>query len=365
MLMNIQTHVKTHLLRWVIATMALLVVFGIVLALTMQASAVRFPNRGMYIDSGQPGATTYYLVTLSYPTANSVGALRMEFCDNPIPSLPCNVPAGFSASGAVLSAQSGEVGFTSLVESSNVVILTRTPMTTTIGNLSSYRLDNMVNPTSDNQDFYIRLTSHATTADAQTNPEGTFIDYGSVSAMLTPDLALATQVPPVLIFCVAETVSALDCSDATGNFTNFGELDSTQTYSASSQMIARTNAQYGLAIATTGKTFTSGIRSIPVLSSPTESFVGVGQFGMNIVANTDPAVGADPDLQVTPGTNIALNPDYTMPNHYLFNSGDVLATTDGTTRAQRFTTSYILNVSEDQHTGVYSTKITDVCLAGF
>ncbi len=360
-----KTSVLSRNNRWFIASGAMLCILVAVLILIQPVGASRFLNRGMYINSGEAGATTYYIVTLEFPSANSVGALRMEFCDNPIPSLPCTVPAGLDVSNAVLSAESGEMGFTVADQTNNLVILGRPPTVTSIGNLSSYRLDNVVNPTSDTQDFYVRLTSHATLSDAQTDPQGTLIDFGSVSAMLTPDLGFATQVPPVLIFCVAETVTAPDCSDATGNFKDLGEIDSSETYAASNQMLARTNAQYGLAVAVTGKTFTSGIRSIPVLTSPTQSFVGVGQFGMNIVENTNPTIGQDPDTQATPGTNLALNPNYTTPNYFMFNSGDILVSSDGTTRTQRLTASYILNVPEDQHPGVYSTTLTYTCVAGF
>lgn len=334
----------------------IVLVFGVVWGLTQQADAVRFKNRGMYINSARGGDNTYYIISLQYTTPDNVGSLRLEFCDNPIPSLPCNVPPGLDVSGGTLSAQSGETGFSIGQQTQNLIVLTRTPSMTS-NTISSYRFDNMHNPSSDHQDFYVRMTSHTST-----DGSGSLIDYGSVTATTTPEIELTTQVPPILIFCVARQINNDDCTDMEGNFVDFGELSSSQTFSTSSQIQARTNAQYGYSIAITGTTMTSGYRSIPANATPTESFRGVGQFGVNLATNTSPNIGADP---VGPGVNGVVSPLYSTPNKFLFNSGDIVATSNNVTRTRKYTASYVINVPQDQPPGVYSTTVTYICTAGF
>lgn len=342
--------------RVIILVVGFIAVFGLVWNITQRAEAVRFQNRGMYINSARGGDTTFYEISLQYTTSASVGSLRMEFCDNPIPSLPCNVPPGLDVSGGVLAAQSGETGFSIGQQTQNLIVLTRAPSVTG-PDFSSYRFDNMRNPDSDHQDFYVRLTSHAST-----DGSGPLIDYGSVAATTTQEIELTTQVPPILIFCVAQQIHDDDCVDMEGNFVDFGELEPTQTYTASSEIQARTNAQFGYSISVYGTTMTSGIRAIPAIVAPTESFQGVGQFGMNLADNTYPDVGA---LPVGPGTNGNVIPPYDTPDKFLFSSGDVVATSDGVTRTRKYTASYIVNVPADQPPGVYSTTITYICLASF
>lgn len=342
--------------RYIITAVVLLLVAAIIWSVVHPAQAARFTNRGMYINSARGGDTTFYTISLQYTTPNIVGSLRLEFCDSPIPSLPCNVPPGLDVSNGVLSTQSGETGFGIAQQTQNLIVLGRTPAMTG-GAQSTYRFDNMRNPNGDRQDFYVRITSHASN-----DASGPLIDYGSVTATTTPEIDLITQVPPILIFCVAHQINDDDCADLEGYFENFGELRSNQTYSTSSQIQARTNAFFGYSIAVTGTTVTSGIRSIPALTTPTESFVGVGQFGINLADNTSPDIGASP---TGPGTNGVVAPAYSTPNRFLFNNGDVVASSNGVTRNRKYTASYILNVPAGQPPGVYSTTLTYVCTGNF
>lgn len=342
--------------RYYAVAFAVLLVGAITWNVVQPAQAARFTNRGMYINSARGGDTTFYTISLQYTTPNTVGSLRLEFCDNPIPSLPCNVPPGLNVSGGTLSAQSGETGFSIVEQTQNLIVLGRTPAATG-PSLSTYRFDNMHNPNGDHQDFYVRITSHSSN-----DASGPLIDYGSVTATTTPEISLITQVPPILIFCVAEQINDPDCTDLEGHFENFGELRPTQTYTASSEIQARTNAFFGYSIAVTGTTMTSGVRSIPANTTPTESFVGVGQFGINLAENTSPDVGAPP---TGPGTNGNVVSPYDTPNRFLFNDGDIVASSNGVTRNRKYTASYIVNVPANQPPGVYSTTITYVCTGNF
>jgi hypothetical protein len=310
----------------------------------------------MFIGSPNAGDVTFYQVAFTYPTVASVGSVKLMFCDSPLPSLPCVVPSGLDITQATLAAQSGETGFSISQQTNDTLVLSRTPAVT--GNtVSSYRFDNIQNPSSATDHVYVRISDYAST-----DATGAEIDYGSVVAQLTMPVEVYTQVPPILIFCVAGTIQDNDCQDTTGNFADYGELSSSQARTSTSELLARTNAQYGYSISVTGRTMTAGIHEIPALTTPTESAQGLGQFGFNLVANSQPSVGANP---AGPGTNAVVSSDYAQANKYLFRDGDILVSSSGVTPTRKFTASYIVNVSAAQNPGIYTTTLSYLCLAGF
>src|SRR5690606_26218868 len=129
----------------------------------------------------------------------------------PIPSLPCNAPAGLDVSSGTLTAQSGSTtGFGVGTQTQNLIVVSRAPQLPGAGN-TSYRFDNMVNPDDGHQDFYVRITSHASI-----DGTGPIIDFGSVANTTTPEQAIYTQVPPVIIFCVAAQINDNECADTVG-----------------------------------------------------------------------------------------------------------------------------------------------------
>lgn len=339
-----------------------LVVAAIALAMTGfimlggQTDAARFQDRSMLIGSPNPSDVTFYQVAFTFPTVTTVGSVKLMFCDSPLPSLPCVVPPGLDITQATLAAQSGETGFSITQQTNDTIVLSRSP--SVAGNtVSSYRFDNMQNPSNPTERIYVRLSDYAST-----NATGAEIDFGSVVAQLTAPVEVYSQVPPILIFCVAETIQDDDCQDANGNFANYGELSSSQARSSTSELLARTNAQYGYSISVTGRTMTAGIHEIPASVLPTESAPGVGQFGFNLVANSQPNVGAAP---VGPGTNAVTNADYAQANKYVFRDGDIIVSSTGVTPTRKFTASYIVNIPATQSPGIYSTTLSYLCLAGF
>lgn len=321
------------------------------------ASALRMQERSLYMNSTVPGATTSYTVAFRYMTPVATGSVDMLFCIDPIPYMPCVTPPGLDVSQAVLSDQSGETGYTADIQSANHIVLTRTPTMVTTSGPSTYKFDNIVNPANTTQSFSIRLRSHAST-DA-TGPQ---IDFGSVKGQVTQGIVIETQVPPTLIFCVAEVVED-NCTGTNDNYyTDMGQLDSSTTLTAQSQMAVGTNATGGFAITANGGPPAAGTNVIDSPSSPTESVPGSNQFGINLVANNTPSVGNDPE-----GTwaNAVTTPDYGVPDVYKFVSGDVVAYSPNVSLMKKFTVSYILNSRPDLHPGVYSTTITYIASGRF
>jgi hypothetical protein len=110
------------------------------------------------------------------------------------------------------------------------------------------------------------------------------------------------------------------------------------------------------------------------MNSATTSILGIGQFGMNLVANTtassNPAVG----INVAPadnGTNYRGQSitGYNTADTFKYTSGDTVANSSfggaGGTDAQIFTVAYIVNVPGSQPAGTYTTTLTYICTPTF
>ncbi len=320
-------------------------------------ASTRFEDRGLFMHSVTPGATTSYTLSMKFMTPAIVGSVDLLFCIDPIPYMPCVTPPGLDASQAVLDSQSGETGFSISQKTGNHIVLSRTPNMIISGETSEYKFNHIVNPTDTAKSFSIRLRSHAS-LDA-TGPQ---IDFGSVKGQVTRGIVLETQVPPMLIFCLAQEVYD-DCAGTNDTYySDMGVLEPDSTLVAKSQMAVGTNATAGFAITASGNPLAAGINTIDGLSSPSESLPGTNQFGINLVANTEPAIGADPEGI---WANAVATADYSQPNKYKFVSGDVVAYSPNVTLMKKFTVSYIVNASPSLHAGVYTTTLNFIASGRF
>jgi len=316
----------------------------------VSALALRLTDRGLFMQSSLPGATTSYTVSFQYSSPEAVGSVDMLFCVDPIPYMPCVTPPGLDVSHAVLSSQSGETGFSIGSQSTNHIVLTRSPTPITTSGQSSYTFTGIVNPTDTSTAFAIRLKTLAST-----DGSGSQIDFGSVRGQVTNAIVIQTQVPPMLIFCAAQEVD-LGCGHTNDTYySNMGTLSDTTPLVAQSQMAVGTNASGGFAITVSGTSLAAGTNVIAPLTSPSASDPGTNQFGINLAANTDPAIGSNPE-----GTfaNAMPSADYAQANKYKFVSGDVIAYSPNVSLMKKFTVSYLVNSSKDLRAGVYTTTVT-------
>jgi len=346
--------------RLAIAHTALLLVCSFVIFTAQASAVVRFTNRSLFMLDPTPAATTTYTISFTYNTEDvpttTVGSIDLLFCFDSLPEDPCDTPAGIDVSNAVLSAQTGEMGFHILSASSNHIILTRTPGA--VGATpSSYTFENIHNPNSSEHSFAIRMNDYAST-----DATGPSINTGGVVGQTASGVTLETQVPPILVFCVAKYV-APDCSSSDGgNYSDLGEVASDTPLTTTSQMAAGTNASGGYVITANGTTMEAGSHVINALTTPTVSAPGNSQFGINLVANSDPYMGNDPDGA---STNAVATPDYAIPNEFMFHDGDAVATAPNVSLIRRFTVSYVINTPPDLHAGVYTTTLTYICTGRF
>ena len=320
-------------------------------------SATRFMNRGLLMQSVEPGVTTTYKITLRHMTPETIGSIDMRFCYSPIPDEPCVTPIGLDASQVVLSDQTGETGFAISTRTTNHIVLSRPSTMINPGAVSTYTLSGMVNQTDILKAFAIRMNSHVAS-----DASGPQVDFGSVMGTVTNGIVIQTQVPPTLMFCLAQQVSE-DCTDTNDTYySDMGDLSANATLTAQSQMAVGTNASGGFVITANGDPPAAGTNVIDGLKTPTESRQGVNQFGINLVANNSPIVGSDPEGT---WTNAIPSIGYDTPNRYKYVPGDEVAFSPNVSLMKKFTVSYIVNSSENLRPGVYSTTITFIASGRF
>jgi hypothetical protein len=332
------------------------VLLGVLVVVQPADALVRLGKRELYVASSQAGATTDYTVSFYYTTPAVVGSVDMLLCQNPIPYMPCDPPAGIDLSSATMTSQTGETGFTAVMLSQNHIVLTRPPAMTG-NNYASYTFSGVRNPDDMSHSFGFRLSTYAST-----DATGPIINLGSVLTQTTEGVTLETQVPPILDFCVAHRVDAL-CANTDGvNYTDLGDLTPTTTLSDTSQFAVGTNASLGYAVTINGTGMAAGTHTLGNLSAPTPSAPGNNQFGINLRANTEPAIGLDSDGD---STNTVIAPDYNTPNKFMYKDGDVIATAPNVSLMQRYTVSYMVNSAPELRAGNYTSTFTYICTANF
>ena len=338
---------------WLIA---LLIAGVLTCGVPLSAAALGINSRSIQFSNNTPGATATYTISFTVTTPDTIGSLAVLFCSNsPLLDDACDVPLGLDATNSTLSSQTGINDFTSFVESSNTLILSRTPSPITPPLPVTLAFNNMVNPSLAGP-YYARLVAYSTT-----NGTGPSVDFGGLAFVITNGLAINSYVPPYITFCSGTVISTYDCSAASGNYINFGELSSSHSNQGDSQLLIATNAGNGYAIQVFGTVMTAGNNIIPAISSPAGSKPGTSQFGINLAANSVPAIGSNPN---GPGSGLPTS-NYYQPNKFQFVNNDVIAASPVSEDYRRYTISYLVNASNQQPPGIYVSTLTYVAAGSF
>lgn len=325
---------------------------------SLQAKADNILDRSIEISSAVPGQGNIdYQFNFRPVTASSIGSIVFEFCDNsPLPSTPCSLTNGLDITSASITTQTGNTGFVVTPSGSPAtqVLITRPASPINLVD-SSYTFANMLNPSTANSTTYVRIFLYSST-----DGTGIPVDEGSVAFSTAESFSVGAYVPPFLTFCVGQTV-AVNCSTTSGELIGFGELSENSPRSVTSQFSAATNDPEGYNIFSNGSTMTSGNNIIDPLTDRSSSTPGESQFGLNLRQNSSPSVGANPQGS---SSGRAAN-DYNQPNQYKFENGDLIAQSNSSTAFTRYTVSYIVNVSDEQAPGSYSTALIYTAVASF
>lgn len=344
---------KTGLIILVIAATML-----VISQVPRDASAEILFHRSITISSGQASATANHNFQFDIPSASALGSIVLEYCSNsPSFYLACTPPAGLDVSGAALASQAGNVGFSidAAKTTANKIVLTR-PLMPAIITHSSYDFTGITNPSFRSPSIFVKISTYSST-----DGSGAYTNNGAVAfAILGNGFQVGAYVPPFLQLCVGVSV-APDCSSITGDNIDLGILSSQRANVGQSQFATGTNDPNGYVVFALGNTMTSGNNIIQNLTLPAASFPGTPQFGMNLRANLVPAIGQDP---VGLGSGVP-EANYDTPNRFLFNSGDMIASSPLTTNYNRMTVSYLVNIPASQPAGVYATTITYVATVQF
>lgn len=146
---------------------------------------------------------------------------------------------------------------------------------------------------------------------------------------------------------------------------DMGTLDTNVTGKATATVQIRNYLSNGYVLQIIGSPPSQGIRTLSSLLTPTTSQQGTEQFGINLVKNTIPNIGADP-LQVPDNTFSfgAVDANYNQPNKYMYNNGDVVAHSSSSTGQTNYTISFIANISEvtagGRYNGTFSAVVVPV-----
>lgn len=320
------------------------------------ADAPRVQNRSLRIGTSEPGATTEYTFSWRWPTNSSVGSIRFLVCSDAYVEDPCSATPDADMSAATLSSQSGSLGgFGISSQAANEIILSRGSAGATGTGQYTFVFANVVNPTVVEHRFFVHILTYSST-----DASGTAHHMSAVANAVTTPIAITTKVPPILFFCAGLTVTEW-CEDVSGNFIDYGDLAPYVTDYGTSQFGVATNAQNGYVVTVNGNTMASGNKLITPIESLAPNSPGVGQFGLNLRANTDPPAGAD----VTGAGVGVVAADYDTPDLFLFRDGDTVATAATGTMFNTYTATYIVNIDPDQPSGIYNTTIAYICTAAF
>ena len=135
---------------------------------------------------------------------------------------------------------------------------------------------------------------------------------------------------------------------------DFGQLSPQMTRYATHVFSAFTNAKEGYTIRVFGQSLHSEDYTIEAIGGAAESLaLGAEQFGLNLVRNTLPALGADPVGGI--GQAAA---DYNQVNKFAFNESDIIAYAASYSYQTNFTVTAIVNIADDTPAGAYATVLT-------
>ena len=315
-------------------------------------------ERTLQLTDSFPTHMSNYEVAFTIQDPDAVGSLKVQFCSNsPLEAETCTQPSGLDVSSATLTQSNGFIDMSILSQDNNSVVLTR-PATPVAPPLTViFTLNGVRNPSAIGT-YYMRVTTYGS-ADAS----GPRVSFGGLAFAMSQSVDINTVVPPYLIACTGLTITNFDCANAQGNYMNFGNVNTRSAGSGQSQLLLATNAPNGYSVYVSGPTMTSGNNTISALQNPDVSRPGTSQFGVNLRANSDPAVGAEPaNSGPTTGSIVG---GYGTPNQYKYASGDMIANGTGVEADLVYTISYLVNISNSQPVGIYSTTMLYTALANF
>lgn len=148
-----------------------------------------------------------------------------------------------------------------------------------------------------------------------------------------------------------------------GGPTNIGNLSTASTSATTATFSVKTYLASGYVVQISGNppTSNSGHQLAPITTSGgATASPGTEQFGINLVANNTPLIGANPVCNPVTycnyPTDVTVGSNYASANHYYYPSSgtDTLVTSTTSTGETDYTLSFIFNISTGTPSGSYT-----------
>lgn len=152
---------------------------------------------------------------------------------------------------------------------------------------------------------------------------------------------------------------------------NLGVIDPSSTGFDTAEFNVKSYLSSGYVVQIYGLTPTNGGYSVAATTAPYNSTQGTEQFGLNLVENTTPILGADP-VQDADAQNLGspfgfggASSPYDTADVFRYTSGDTIAAATQSSGYTYYTISYIMNVSALSPGGTYTTSQSIVVTSTF
>ena len=147
---------------------------------------------------------------------------------------------------------------------------------------------------------------------------------------------------------------------------NLGVLSTTKTATKETVVKIRTYLSDGYTLQIVGDPPKYQNHTLASSSSPFASSAGTEQFGINLVANSTPNIGAD--VVQTPSGDFSfgyVTAQYATTNQFSYQNGDVVARSDSESGQTDYTISMIINVANSTPAGHFSSDFAAVVIPAF
>jgi len=149
-----------------------------------------------------------------------------------------------------------------------------------------------------------------------------------------------------------------------GGTQDMGTLDPAHTGTATNTIRVRSFFSNGYVMQVMGTPPSQGTHALTALGTPSTSHQGAEQWGINLVNNSSPDIGADP-AQVLEGLSVGqVADDYSTADTFKYVDGDIVAASDSSSSETDYTMSMIINVSNvtpgGRYTGTFSVVVVSL-----
>ena len=143
---------------------------------------------------------------------------------------------------------------------------------------------------------------------------------------------------------------------------SLGGLSTSVATTATATFSVLNYTSYGYIVQIIGNTPSMSSHNLTALSSNAASSPGTEQFGINLVANSSPSVGADPVQD--PNSSFSFGEaaaNYDTTNSFRYVNGETIAEAPKSSGKTDYTISYLVNTATTTPGGTYSGSQTLVC----